>query len=607
MKFFTVTPFLLLAGVWPPCHSVLVAEAVSKDAPFGHESLSSEDAADSETKNGRTGTNLIRGSSVQNARAQLPESLIAKLETPVHELAIEDRVGVVEELAESVDESLDALSNLDVSEYPEFESLLQAATEAGDGVGKAISDTIYFMRSAAKMLESGQSDKSSVLHEEPGDDVTAAIDSQFQRRTQQTSKKGEDSSRGHGDNGGPNSNKHRRTFPENDRSSFHHQTFHSAKYAHVHKMHDAMRNGDERFMQDMLTSLKMKADWHAGTHDEHGRRTQASISQQCERLVGCASRMSRYDLFVYFFSDDIDPTNGDVDTDIIQFDEDDIKLKYEKIQEKAKKLFDNNEYNNAEDCSDLLQQFHRTIELDGVPEWEGASVTQVCLAEGTTVFVDLAEVALLTYPDLAFLTAILEEPFRCAKEMQDIAPAGPFEEIFNSVFDFFDGSPKIPTGHNPGARDEHGQINMIDMSSPFESTSSSVLIGDYALDRDVEQPCYDACCGLLLGFDASFCDDNEAYAEQCATLVCPKPLKDKQKEASALGKKFQDGLDLMFGDSTSSGYVCGMKQAVLQGKPLPGSCCLDAPYQLAGPDWGYAVSNGWATLATFCMCQLECI
>ena len=44
-------------------------------------------------------------------------------------------------------------------------------------------------------------------------------------------------------------------------------------------------------------------------------------------------------------------------------------------------------------CNNLLKQFHRTVEVDGVPEWQPAIVSQVCLAEGTTAFVNLGELA----------------------------------------------------------------------------------------------------------------------------------------------------------------------------------------------------------------------
>jgi len=44
---------------------------------------------------------------------------------------------------------------------------------------------------------------------------------------------------------------------------------------------------------------------------------------------------------------------------------------------------------NGEVCDDLLQLFHGSGRSDGIPDWEGAFVSQVCVAEGTAEFVNL--------------------------------------------------------------------------------------------------------------------------------------------------------------------------------------------------------------------------
>jgi hypothetical protein len=95
----------------------------------------------------------------------------------------------------------------------------------------------------------------------------------------------------------------------------------------------------------------------------------------------------------------------------------------------------------AEACENLLQLFHRTIEMGRVPNWEGATVSQVCLAQGSNVYVSLKEIyqALTSFKslpgwvegNLGTFTDSLEdqfymvfdnkdfavEPFRCAEEM----------------------------------------------------------------------------------------------------------------------------------------------------------------------------------------------
>ena len=52
------------------------------------------------------------------------------------------------------------------------------------------------------------------------------------------------------------------------------------------------------------------------------------------------------------------------------------------------------------------------------------------------------------------------------------------------------------------------------------------------------------------------------------------------------------GLELVFGEKPSPGFICGIKDAMLEDdKPFPGSCCLDAPFELDGDNWGHAVSR----------------
>jgi hypothetical protein len=507
--------------------------------------------------------------------------LIAKLNTPIHELAIKDRVGVVEELAGTVEESMNALSNIDVSEYPELKRLLQETSQAGAGFVKSISDTIYSMRSAAKMLESGPTDKiqepESSVHEDPGDD-TSAIDIQFQRRAQQSSKRGKDSARGHGDNDGPNSNKRRRTFANNGGSSFHHHP-HSAKHAHVRRMQDAIKNGDQGFMHAMLTSLKTSTDWHAGTHDRHGRRTEASIAAQCELLVGCASRMSLYDIFVYFYSDDIDPNTGNIDDSVIVDDQRDIVGKQSEIQTIASGILSSNDYSNMTSCKGLLQLFHRNIEFDDIPQWEGASVTQVCLAEGTTVFVNLDELiltALQNEEDVEKLydnfKSLVLEPHRCAEDLfynqspldedfvflpQGTDRASAADRASNIDFNAF----VHPTGVDDDDKDDHGQSN------------SPGFVTEDAIEGVIEE---------CLRRDSPF---NQLFP---INFYTPEILILCLAEAAEV---IQRGLELVFGDRPSPGFICGVKEAVLGGASLPGYCCLDAPYQRQGDNWGYAVSD----------------
>lgn len=47
------------------------------------------------------------------------------------------------------------------------------------------------------------------------------------------------------------------------------------------------------------------------------------------------------------------------------------------------------------------------------------------------------------------------------------------------------------------------------------------------------------------------------------------------------------GLELVFGGKPSVGFICGVRDAIVDdGKQIPGTCCLDAPFQLDGDNWG---------------------
>ena len=58
------------------------------------------------------------------------------------------------------------------------------------------------------------------------------------------------------------------------------------------------------------------------------------------------------------------------------------------------------------------------------------------------------------------------------------------------------------------------------------------------------------------------------------------------------------GLELVFGQNPSPGFICGMKDAiVIDGVSMPGECCLDAPFELSGNDWGHEVREANAKLS----------
>lgn len=85
----------------------------------------------------------------------------------------------------------------------------------------------------------------------------------------------------------------------------------------------------------------------------------------------------------------MDFDDDDVEANFRVFDEEDLVGKFERV----KASLDTLDTSNLTECSALLQEFHRNVEIDIVNNWEGSSVSQVCLAEGTTVYVRFDEIA----------------------------------------------------------------------------------------------------------------------------------------------------------------------------------------------------------------------
>ena len=118
---------------------------------------------------------------------------------------------------------------------------------------------------------------------------------------------------------------------------------------------------------------------------------------------------------------------------------------------------------------------------------------------------------------------------------------------------------KFPVGiSEENGRDVHGQLT---------SSGSGYVFKSYTEIQSEFSHC-------LSGFE----DDADEQHEM--TLECVKDTFYGQLEY---------GIQLVFGAQTSPGFVCGILESVKhQNKTLPGSCCLDAPYELSGDQWGHA-------------------
>jgi hypothetical protein len=294
----------------------------------------------------------------------------------------------------------------------------------------------------------------------------------------------------------------------------------------------------------------------------------------------------------------------------VKYDEVDINAKYANIQVKATQILGN----DFKECSGLLEEFHRTIEVDGATEWEGATVSQVCLAEGTTVFVRLRDIAssILEYRSvegyaegneevwnskiqdlLATVLSFAGEPFICAAEIffSEAPPGEPFVFAGASVQDISGVS--WPNSYIfPYSEQSSSERRSLQLGSRTQLAFASKSYGQL---EDTRDRCFTEETKTLSQdcFSETGSQQNLAFI-QCrmdgmgeAHLVC---------NTRHIYEPLLQSVELVFGEQPSKGFICGIKEAVVEdGKRLPGSCCLDAPYEMSGDEWGRPVSHNHAT------------
>jgi hypothetical protein len=149
--------------------------------------------------------------------------------------------------------------------------------------------------------------------------------------------------------------------------SFAHQKF-SQHAPRMKKIHHALHSDNAEGLKAAFASSTPGYHYHKPdltSSERHRRRTKAAHghrqltrTEQCGVLLECASQMSIYDTFVFFYSDDIDPNTGEVDDNLVKFDEENFFEKYNAIRTKVQNVA----ATDAHACSQLLQLFHRTIE-----------------------------------------------------------------------------------------------------------------------------------------------------------------------------------------------------------------------------------------------------
>jgi hypothetical protein len=183
----------------------------------------------------------------------------------------------------------------------------------------------------------------------------------------------------------------KRSKPDAHWSKFHT----SAKSRHHFDLQDAILKGDHAYLEQKLESWTKKANVYANQDSRHGRGLfeddYGSRKSQCGLLVGCVNQMSLYDLVIYNYFDNIDFDSGEIDDNVVQFDDDDLLKKAVKIAGLAKAA-ELSGFTDTAKCDALLVEFHRAEETDFGFKWKGGVVTEVCLASGTTQYVKLEEI-----------------------------------------------------------------------------------------------------------------------------------------------------------------------------------------------------------------------
>ncbi|CAB9517870.1 expressed unknown protein [Seminavis robusta] len=167
------------------------------------------------------------------------------------------------------------------------------------------------------------------------------------------------------------------------------------------------------------------------------------------------------------------------------------------------------------------------------------------------------------------------------------------EFVFGMQGQLVDGKVKkirVPVAVDTSNRNDYGLIEDLELPS-FEFETFTDVIQKFDACAEKLMPKLND--GVILALDL---DDREA-AETNFTKAYQEYADDlTDKCISKYFSLFDDGLSLVFGGKPSPGYICGIKEAVVnQNKPMPGRCCLDAPFQLQDNDWGHAYD-----------CSIEC-
>jgi hypothetical protein len=370
----------------------------------------------------------LRGTDLDNYGTELQTDAtvpIANLGKPIGELSMEERTTLLSTLYKTFEEALAILPDLDVSEMPGFERLIGSGLEHANAAKKPASDVIQFIRDN---IPSNHEKEREEEEDEELRDETVALEARVQQQRRAKEKRSRNESRKAQEEQEERvySQRQRRTSFSAHQGSSSGFTQQSHFHSKVHSFKDAVLDGDHHSVRQTLRGFQQTHNARmqfnkSSNNGESGRRL--TKDQQCKLLAVCASGMSMYDLFVYIMSDDIDPASGSVDDNIVKFDEANMKQKYDNIQVLATAI-KGPDGTLPTTCDNLLEQFHRTKEYGDVPQWEGATVSQVCLSQGTMTYVKLGDAAASSFsmPNLDSAISTLEFAYANGDSLYYVLP-----------------------------------------------------------------------------------------------------------------------------------------------------------------------------------------
>jgi hypothetical protein len=268
------------------------------------------------------------------------------------------------------------------------------------------------------------------------------------------------------------------------------------RMSHHFDMHDALLNGDMSYVKNKVQSLGRKLGRAQKKTAPHGRALSlfddigdafgeaflpsdpdAQKEAVCQQLIEYASAFSVYDLFIFFYSDDIDFETGEADDLIRNFDANGANFLIKRAQvdaaiKEAKR--DDIFAHHDQACDSLLEEFHRNVEDGETTQWVGSEVIDVRRAQGTAKFIkfsDLEKAVDVTLRDIIFADLV-----RCARDIYDMRP-NKLTDSESFVFQTSGNVYRFPTSVNSDNLDKHGHIELnadVDTFFKYKSTGKGM-------------------------------------------------------------------------------------------------------------------------------------